>query len=263
MSEKNKKQFIVNDFGLFCEVVRSATKIVDAAKFTVKPSGVEIYGAHGKIARCELTSNAISSTEEISFSVLDLAMLLKVLTTVKEVHEDDFTDFKFILDGSFIKFESKKFKTKLNTCSEDVISKWVSKKVETQMKLVFEFKTTCDLIKRINSHQFIFTDPTALRVYLETKADMENNVVYATLGNNENNLNNEITLKAGLVTFGKIDATRKIVVDIERLNLFNALPSNEITLSLMNMNVLVSKSVLSGKNGSYFNLNIYSTILKA
>jgi hypothetical protein len=261
MSEK--KQVLVKDFGLFYEVLRSAIKIVDSAKFIVTDTGLAIYGARGKIARCELTSDAIYSTEKIEFSVLDLSLLVKIAGTVKDIHKDNYSDFKFIVDLPFIRFESKKFKTKLTTINEDAISKWVSKKVETKLEPVLEFKTNGDMIKSINSHSYIFSDPNSLRVYLETKADMENNTIYATLGNNENSLNNEITLKAGLITYGSIEAGRHIIVDLERWNLFNALPSKDITISLMNMNVLVSKASISGKNGSCFNLTIYSSILKS
>ena len=262
MSERSK-QILVNDFGLFCEVMKSAVKIVDSAKVIIDENGLAIYGARGTIARCELISNSVYSQEKVEFSVLDLNMFVKILGTIRDIHQDDYTDFKFTLESPFLKFTSKKFKTKLNTCNDDVISKWVSTKVHTQLTPVFEFKTTSDLIKRVNSHQFIFNDPTGLRVYLEPKSDMENNTLYATLGNQENNLNNEIVLNMGLVTFGKLENNRKITLDLERLNLFNALPCDEITVSLMNMNVLVSKTKITGKNNSYFSLTIYNTILKA
>lgn len=57
---------------------------------------------------------------------------------------------------------------------------------------------------------------------------MENNAVFATIGNKETDLNNEMTLKLGLVTFGKADPNRPIILDLERLNLFNACPSNQL-----------------------------------
>lgn len=70
---------------------------------------------------------------------------------------------------------------------------------------MFEFTTTSDLIKRVNSHQFIFNNPNDIRVYLETHEEMENNALFATIGNRSNNLNNEMTLKFGIVTSGKLD----------------------------------------------------------
>ena len=262
MSEK-RIQFQINDFKLFADVMKSTQKIVESAKIIINSAGIQIYGAHSKIARCEVTSDAITSSEPTDFCIADLGMFVKVLGTICEVHENDFSDFQFTLEKPFIKFKSKKFKNKIVTCNEDVIAKSVSDKLHTQLTPVFEFTTTSDLIKRINGHAFIFQDPTSLRIYIGTSDDMENNAVFATIGNKETDLNNEMTLKLGLVTFGKSDPNRPIILDLERLNLFNACPSNQLQISLMDKNVLVSKTMVSGKNGSYFSMNIYNSLLKA
>lgn len=149
----------------------------------------------------------------------------------------------------------------MQCCNEDVIAQWVSKKVEAEMHPVFEFTTTSDMIRRIGSHAYIFENSEALRVYLETKKEMENNSLFASIGNRSNNLNNEMTLKFGIVTFGKLD-DRELVLDLERVNLFNSVTSNDIKISLMDRNVLVSKVRVPGKNGSFFNMTIYNSILK-
>lgn len=256
-----KQQIVLNDFNLFTEVLKSAVRIVDSAKILVGPTGLEIYGARDKIARCELSSNCITSEEPLEFCLENLAMFNKILSTVKEVHDNDYSELKFSFDHPFVRFESKKFKTKYSTCLEAVIGKWVSKRVETQLAPIFEFTTTSDLIRRVNSHSFMFSDSKTIRVYIETKDDMESNAVFATLGNKETSLNNEITTKLGLVTSGAL-GERKIILDLERLNLFNAVQAPEISISLMNLNVLVSKAKILGKTGSYFDLTIYNTLLK-
>ena len=129
------------------------------------------------------------------------------------------------------------------------------------MNPVFEFTTTSDLIKRINSHSYIFDDAEALRIYLETKRDMENNSLFASIGNRSNNLNNEMTVKFGIVTFGKLE-DRELIIDLDRLQLFNAVQSNEIKISLMDKNVLVSKVRQTGKNDSYFSIVVYNSLLR-
>ncbi len=257
----------LSDFNLFAEVLKSAVKIVDSAKILIGPQGLEIYGARDKIARCELASNCVTSKEPIEFCLESLAMFNKVVATVRDVHEGDYSELKFMFDSPFLRFESKKFKTKYGTCNEATIGKWVSKKVETPLEPVFEFTTTSDMIKRVNSHAFMFSDSKTVRVYVETKDDMETNAVFATLGNKETALNNEITTKLGLVTSGTLNPEnakpRKIILDLERLNLFNAVQAPDIKISLMNLNVLVSKSKILGKNGSWFDLTIYNTMLKS
>lgn len=154
-------------------------------------------------------------------------------------------------------------KTKLMTCRDGaLIEKWVSKKVTAELKPVFEFTTTSDMIKRLNSHQFIMSDASALRIYLSMDKSLEKNVLYATIGNESNSLNNSLTLKFGLVTLGSLN-DRKLVIDYERLNIFNIVPSNDIKIQLMDKNVLVSSVKLAGKSGSVLNMTVYNSLRKS
>ena len=267
-----RQRIDIRDFDLFCEVLKSSVKIVESAKFNINAAGLEIYGARAKAARCEITSNAVTSAEPIEFSIENLQLFLKIVSSVKDVHSGDYSGLKFMVDLPFVRFESKKFKTKFATCNESLISQWVSKKITTEMTPVFEFTGTSDMIKRLNSHSFMFSNPKDTRVYVETRPEMENNAVFATLGNKETELNNEITLKFGLVNSGSllekdendlVVAERKIILDLERLNMFNAVQSDNIKFSFMNLNCLVSKTSILGKDGAFFNLNIYSTVLKS
>lgn len=266
------KQIInINDFDLFSEVIKTASKIVDSAKLTISQTGFDIFGARMKIARCEFSSNAVTADEKIEFSVEKLQLFLRVLQSVKEVHDGDYSGLKFSFDGSAVRFESKKFKTKFVSCNENVISQWISKKIEVEMTPVFEFTSSNDMIKRVNSHSFLFSDPKSVRVYLETKDDMENNAVFATIGNKDTELSNEMTLKFGLATFGSlvergddglVKNERKIILDLERLNLFNSVQTSDIKFSLMSLNCLVSKASVKGKNNTFFNSMVCSTMLK-
>ena len=168
-----KQQIEILDFNLFHDVIKATVKLVSSAKIMVGPTGLEIYGARDRTARCEIVSNSIFSNENISFSIENMQMFLKIISTVKEIHENDYTGLKFFIDMPFVRFESKKFKTKYSTCNEDVIGAWISKKFETILTPIFEFTSSADFIKKINNHSFMFSDPKNARVYLETKSDME------------------------------------------------------------------------------------------
>jgi hypothetical protein len=261
----------IKDFELFYEAVKTTSKVIESAKFSISNIGMEVYGARARTARCEITTNAVISESAVSFSIENLSMFLKLLSTVKEVHGDDFSGLKFFVDLPFIRFESKKFKTKFSTCNEDLISKWITTKISAQFKPIFEFTSSSDMIKRLNSQAFMFSTAKDMRIYLETKDDMENNAVFATIGNKETDLNNEITLKFGLVSSGGLIKRnednlvideRSLILDFERLNLFNATQSDSIKFQLMDVNCLVSKISIAGKNGSFFNFDLYCTVLK-
>lgn len=264
-----RKQIEIRDFDLLCEVIRSASKIVESAKVQIGPAGLEIYGARAKMARCELTSNAVLSNEPVEFAIENLQLFLKTLVSAKEIHAGDYSGLTFSYDQPFIRFESKKFRTKFAACNENLISQWVSKKIDAPMTPVFEFMGGNDMIKRVNQHSFMFSNPKDVRVYLETRDDMESNTVSATLGNKETQLNNEITLKFGLVTAGSLTyddngtmMERHIILDLERLNLFNAVQTDQIKFQFMNLNCLVGQARIQGRDGSFFNFVLYSTVLK-
>lgn len=252
----------INDFNLFFETMKTAAKLVDAAKLSFSPNGLEIYGARDVIARCELMTNSVTSDDTFDFCIDSLSMLNRVLSTAKDVHGDDFSELEIAYNKPNLMFKSKKFKMKYSSCNESAISKWVSKKIEAKMSAVFEFKTTSDMLKRINGHAFLFTDSKSIYVYLETRDDMEANSVFATLGNKNVCLGKEVTLKIGLVTLGAIPNGREMIVDLERLNLFNCIQSDDISIMLMDKGCLLSKTSVKGKDGTYFNANVYCTLLK-
>lgn len=258
----SKKKIEIIDFDLFVEMMKTTAKIVDSAKLIISPNGVEIYGAHGNIGRCEFTSNAIRSVENIEFAIDKLAMFNKILLTIKDEHESDYSGLNFTYEQPFMKFESKKIKLKYHSINEDKIIQWISKKVTTSMTSVFDFMTTPTHIKKILGHSYLFTDPKAMKVYLETKPDMEQNTIYGTIGNKQTEIGNEITLKFGLVTYGAIPEGRFITIDLERIQLLSAIQCNEIKISLMDKNVLTTSSKQLGKNNSYFNIDLYLSMTK-
>lgn len=258
MSKQNIK---INDFELFFTSIRALNKIAESAKFTITADGLTIYGRN-QYSRCELTTDSIVSENGslIEFCIADLAMFVKVLGTVFDVHKDDCSEIMMFLDFPFIKIESGKFKTKLNTCKEDIISNSISQKVKTELKSIFEFTTSTKQIKYINSHSYIVNDTSIARIYLNTDKDMENNVVYAKIGNESNELNNSMTLKLGLVTYGSLD-DRTIILNFDRLNAFNVVESDNIEVQLMDKNVLVTNVFISGRNESSCKIKMYVSIL--
>ena len=252
-----KETIKINDFELFSEIVKSLSKMSDGAKFTVNDCGLTVY-AKNDFSKCELTSNSIVSDKELTFCIGNLGMLLKIMTTLSGIYKENVTNsVKLYFDHPFIRFESKKFKTKLATAEEANIANFIGNKVHTELSPQIEFTTCSGTIRSINSHSFVTTDPSTARVYVSTNPDMENNVIFATIGNEGNDLGNSVTLELGLITSGVMD-DRKVILNFDRLNILNMLPSEEITVQLAKERpVLISKIQKSGKNDTFFNINIY------
>ena len=81
-----------------------------------------------------------------------------------------------------------------------------------------------------------------------------------------------MTLKFGLVNFGSLFTKnedglvideRKIILDLDRLNIFNALQSSDIKFSLMNLSILKSKTRVTGESKTFFDMVVYSSLLKS
>lgn len=257
----SKELIKINNFELFSEIVKSLSKMADGAKFTVNDCGLTVY-AKNDYSKCELTSNSIISDNELTFCIGNLSMFLKIMTTLSGIYKEDVTNsVKMYFDSPFIKFESKKFKTKISTVEEDNIVNFIGNKVHTELSPQIEFTTNSSIIRSINSHSFITTDSNAARIYVSTDPQMENNVIFATIGNEENDFENSVTLELGLITSGVLD-DRKLILNFDRLNILNMLPSEEINVQLAKERpVLISKVQKTGKNDTFFNISIYVALM--
>jgi len=262
MEETGKHVLDIADFTLFCETLKAVNKISDAAKLTFNEAGMTVYSKKNQYARLEVVTNAVSSKTEVSVCIPDLGALIRLLGTAESVYEGEQPEVKLIVDLPFFKIESKRFKTKLTSCKEEIIAASVSQKVKTVLTPVFEFATSTAMIKSINAHSFVFQDVDSVRIYLAPDATMENNVLYATIGNEANSLNNSVTLKAGLIEFGSIPIER-IILNFDRLNLLNIVPADSIKVALTDKNVLLVKPELKSKvDGIYCDMSLYCSILR-
>lgn len=253
----SKEQIKINDFNLFSEIIGSLSKMSDGVKFTINECGLTIY-AKNDFSKCEITSNSIYSDNNIEFCIGDLNMFGKILNTVSSLYGTEVDNsVKMYFESPFIKIESKKFKTKLITAEESNIRNFIGNKVKTELTSQLDFTTNSSYIRSINSHSFITTDKNATRIYIESDPEMENNVIFAKVGNENNDLENCVTLELGLITSG-ILSDQKIILDFNRLNILNMLPSDEINVQIAKEKpVLISKVVKNGKNDTFFNINLY------
>ena len=263
------QQIEISDFVLFYEVVKSLGRMSSGVKFTVSDCGLTVY-AKNDYSKCEMTSNCISSKEDVVFSIGDVSTLLKVMNTLKELYKDDQGKISMSFDAPFLRFSSGKFRTKLSTIDEDAIRNFIGTKVHTELTPLLEFTTSSKMIKNVNGHSFVFDDANSARIYLTTEKDMQNNTIFATIGNEDEDLSNSVTLELGLVNSGSLlekdssggEVQRRIVLDFNRLNILNMVQSDEIRVTVAKERpVLVSNIRKTGKEGTFFNLNVYSFLM--
>lgn len=260
-----REEIEIRDYCLFYDVLRSLSRMADGVKLSFDESGLVVY-AKNDYSKCNLSTNAARSKSKVEFCMADLPTLIRTMTTVRDMYKDDYGAVKVVYDRPFLRIESGKFKTKLSSCDEQRVSKFVSTKIQTAMTAKMEFTTSSSLIKAINAHSFVFGDTSTARIYLTTEKDMQNNTVFATIGSEDNELANSVTLELGLVNSGSLlnaDGTpMRVVLDFNRLNILNMFPSDEIGVMIANERpVLVSNVTRNGSDDTFFTASVCSFMM--
>lgn len=254
------KKIYIKNFDIFEQTLSAVLKIVESVKLIVNPTGLTIHVCNA-YARCSVFTNSVNSTETLNICIKDANALLKILKVIRddEGKKGTFSTLDVNFDDTFLYFKTKGVKTKIITVKEEVIQNMVSKEVTTVLTPILEFKTTSEDIKKVLSNGFLFSDPESIRVYLNQHEDMQQNCIYAEITNKTNRLSNNITTKLGDITLGKVETD--LIVDFERLAVFNILKSDSIVIQLMDKPFLVASLSLS-KDDIFSKFTIYNSLRK-
>lgn len=253
----------IKDFSIFEQTLLALLKIVPSAKFIINETGLTIHSCNA-YARCSVFTNSVTSDIELNISIKDISTVAKTLSLIKDEDGKKNKDVTGVVnatyDGTFIYINTKNIKTKIITVKEEVIQNTISKAVTTVLTPVLEFKTTSDNIKKVLSNSFMFNDVENIRVYLNKHADLQQNCIYAEVTNKTNRLSNNITVKLGDITLG--DIKEDIILDFERLTVFNLFKNDSIVIKLMDKPFLVADLSIS-KNDIFSKFTLYNSIRKS
>lgn len=253
----------IKDFSILEQTLSAILKIVPSVKLVLNNTGLTIHACNA-YARCSVFTNSVYSGEDISLCIKDISTLTKTLSIIRDEEGKKKTDTNNIIetsyDGTFIYFNTKNIKTKIITVKEEVIQNNVSKAVTTVLTPILEFKTSTEAIKKVLSNSFMFTDVENIRVYLNQHADLQQNCLYAEVTNKTNRLSNNITTKFGDITLGKV--TEDLILDFDRLGVFNLFKSDNIVIQLMDKPFLVANQTIS-KDDIFSKFTIYNSLRKS
>ena len=243
----SKIKLNVGNFDLLVDALKAYSKVADCAKLEFSPEGMEISGRN-QVARCELSTNAVSSKTNETICIPELSTCLKLMESARTLSKEDLSDIELYLDYPFIRISSKRLKTKITACKEEIIASNVIPKMKAVLTPSMEFTTSTNLIKALNYHSFIFAKKEDAKIYLSEEPDMKKNTLFATIGNKMNDLSNAVTLEFGMINYGTL-GDRKLVMDYDRLNMLNLIPSESIKVQLMEKPIATTRFRL--ENGDY------------
>ena len=257
------QKIYIKDFSILEQTLVAILKIVPSVKLIFNDTGLTIHSCNA-YARCSVFTNSTYSDEELSLCIKDVSTLTKTLSLIKDEEGKKKTESNNVIeasyDGTFIYLNTKNVKTKIITVKEEVIQNNISKAVTTTLTPVLEFKTSTDSIKKVLGNSFMFTDVENIRVYLNQHDDLQQNCIYAEVTNKTNRLSNNITVKLGDITLGKV--TEDIILDFERLSVFNLFKNDNIVIQLMDKPFLVANLSIA-KDDIFAKFTVYNSLRKS
>lgn len=238
----------IADFDMFVESMKALTSAVEGIKLIVGSEQTKVM-AKNPVARLKMTTNALTSDEDIEFCIHDLPSFVKVLQIGQaKLGEKDKISLE-IADG-FIKIDSKPYKAKFALVKEEVILNYVDKEFNAELDEQCTFVTTADNIKELRRSAFIFPDINVARIYLFTDSG-NNGKLKAELNNRSNPYSNAITVDFGQIQSGELK--EDIILNFDRIDMFTLFDKvKEIEMVLPTLKALTSTQKITNKSGDVF-----------
>jgi hypothetical protein len=238
----------INDFNMFVEAMKAMTTAVEGIKLIVGKEQSRVLSKN-PVARLKMTTNALTSDEDVEFCIADLPSFVKVLQIgqAKLGEKDKIT---LEIDNGFIKIKSKPYKAKFALVKEEVILNYIDKEFSAELTERCTFTTTAENIKELRRSAFIFPDSEVARIYLF--ADEKNKAnLKAELNNRNNPYSNAVTVDFAKVTSGEL--TDDVILNFDRMEMFTLFDQvKEIEMILPEIKALTSTQKITSKDGETF-----------
>jgi hypothetical protein len=249
----------INNFDMFVESMKALSSAVEGIKVIVGKEQAKVLSKN-PVSRLKMTTNAISSEEEVSFCIGDLISFVKVLQIAQSKLEDN-DKISLELGDGFIKVSSKPFKSKFSLVKEEVILNYVDKEFNSVIEEKCKISTSAENIKELRRSSFIFSDQNVARVYLFADEDNKSKLK-AELNNRSNPYSNAITVDFGKIQSGSLE--KDVVLNFNRLDMFTLFDQiDDIEMIVPDIQALTSTQKITSKDGEVFvKIWVLSSILE-
>lgn len=256
-----KTELQINDFALFCDTIQTIANISSSVKLTFTESGFYTsVASEGKVARVDVKSSSVctpSGSGTISMCTKELNILSQLLNKIIKAHmlkgkarqttTPDYSDVSIVVEDLKINLKSSTLKTGIFLVEENVVQSF--KPFDKQCHEIAKLSIDNSDLKEILSSTFIFNKPDNLVVEIVHQEDMVRNIAYADLSDPSDPRTNSINLKFGNIQSG--DLTRRIFIDIPRIQILAIFPIETLGLSLNQEACAISKFNINGHESHY------------
>ncbi len=265
-----KTELKINDFALFCGTIQDITNVSSSAKLVFSEGGFYTsVAAEGKVARVDVKSTSVCSPSgKVVVCTKELNILSQLLNKILKAHAykgkktqmagytPDYSDVSISVEELKVNLKSSTLKTSIFTVEENVVQSF--KPFDKHCNEIASLSIDCSDLKEILSSTFIFNKAENLVVEILHQYDMVKNIAYASLSDPSDPRTNSIKLKFGNIQSG--DLTRKVFIDIPRVQILALFPIDELRLSLNQEACAISRFAINGSDNQF--ASSYQVIFK-
>lgn len=158
MAKVKLNVFSINDFEA---ILKGLVRIIDSAAIEVGPKGLKISANAESKIRAFIKSDCIKMESDdpddsVTLSFESIANLIKMVAFVKDIGQIS-EECEFECDGVFIRFAGKG-SIKLKLDKYELIERFVSAPIKSELKDLFCFNMTSEVIKKILSYSTFNTN---------------------------------------------------------------------------------------------------------
>lgn len=242
----------INNIDIFLSFLDCISRNVPSCKFIISKEKTNVYAINGsKTVRVIISTNSLTANEDIEFCFNDIIKLKQSITLIRNINKQNKCDLSF--DKTYISYDNN-VKFKLKIIKEDIIIKYISSDIKTEVKYNYVFDTNSSYIKNILSNINI-VNITDSKIYFSCK----DKLIIAEVDDKTNNICDSIGLPIGVLKEGTLD--KVVCIPIESFKAFNTLTSDKIQIGLAN-NITFIVEVKTVSDNNFIDLKILCPILK-
>jgi hypothetical protein len=232
---------VVNNPEHFTEFLTAIIKIIPSHKFDINSDGCTIRSVNEyATVRGFFKTQSITSDSDVSFCLSDTTKLLRIFQYIKDLNKPESLTSPVTLeyDNTFLRYNKNGMKFKFSTIKDQVIEKFITNDLTTQLTDVYGLNINSDIIKKILSMSSI-TSTEDPKLYLYKEGE----VIVGEVDDKTNRLTDSIAIPISKNYFGDWNTPISIKLDIFRL--FGIIHSDEIKVALTDKKVLEVNSTSS------------------
>lgn len=251
---------VITNLDLFKTFLHSITKFVPSCEFMIDTDGTDVLAvSEGRVSRGFFRTNVLKLEEKpetpVSFAFNDVSKLQKSIAVVAASVEGNKAVLDF--DGVFLScLGDSSFKLKV--VKRDIIEKYITTPLKTELVDIYSFKTNSDTIRKVIQANNIIMNADN-KIYFSVK----NNKIIAEIDNKISVYSDSIGVPISTEVTGASKLSKNTCIRFQDFAYFNVLDCENIKIAFTDKNVFIVESRLESGSNAWITAKLVIPILKS